>query len=141
MVNAENDHRIGARRCLVAAYEAAGVLDRARDQAIAILEFANAAPEVLEAMSTASSAQAALQHYKRWAALPQNLVFSHGSATAYNRARAAAVLGDAETAMSALEEAFEAREPGLIQMGVDPRLDLIRHDDGFRAMARAVGVG
>ncbi len=135
------ERRIGARRCLLAAYEAAGMLDRARDQATAILEFANAATEIPQAMSAASDAQTALQHYRRWAALPHNLVFSHGSATAYNRARAAAVLGDVETAMSALEEAFEAREPGLIQMGVDPRLDLIRDDDRFRAMARAVGVG
>ena len=71
----------------------------------------------------------------------ENLLASQGTSSAYSQARAFAMLGDVEAALHSLEEAFEARDPSLIQIGVDPRLDALRDDERFRAVARAVGVG
>ena len=134
------EYRIRANRCLFNASLAAGMYERARDYALAIIESAPVAAEARRSISEPSDPKVAVQRYLRWGAEPENMEFSQGSTSAYARARALAAVGDVDGASRALEQALEERDPSLIQIGVEPRLDPLRDDHRFQAVARAVGV-
>jgi hypothetical protein len=50
-------------------------------------------------------------------------------------------LGEKDAALSSLEEAVKQRDPMLMHVNVDPRLDEIREASRFRAVAAEVGAG
>ncbi len=134
------EHRLMLDRCLFHNYVAAGDLRAAVVQAQKVLE-AGGAPEALRReIQNDSSAEAALARYYVWAAEPANLPSSQGGTTAYRAALAAAGAKDVEAALTALEVALREREPRLIEIGVERRLDPLRGHPRFEAVARAVGV-
>ena len=66
-----------------------------------------------------------LRGYQRAPAMsPWNAAFSH------------ARLGDPETAFAYLEEAFRQRDPGLLQLRLDPDVDSLRSDPRFDGLLR-----
>ena len=54
--------------------------------------------------------------------------------SAYQRALAHAAIGDREGALALLAQAFEQREPSIINLGVEPRFDAIGPDPRYRAL-------
>jgi serine/threonine-protein kinase len=52
----------------------------------------------------------------------------------YQIATAYASLGDVETAIAYLEQAFEDHEPALVNLGIDPRLDPVRGEERFQRL-------
>ncbi|MCC7034036.1 MAG: tetratricopeptide repeat protein [Acidobacteria bacterium] len=58
----------------------------------------------------------------------QRLDAAGESSSAWERAWRLARLGDVDRAVAAIETALDRREPGVLQIGLDPDLDGIRHD-------------
>lgn len=58
----------------------------------------------------------------------------------YDLAQLRLALGDAESAMSLLERAFQQGDPVLIQLGIDPGFDGLREDPRFQELTDALGV-
>jgi eukaryotic-like serine/threonine-protein kinase len=48
--------------------------------------------------------------------------------------------GEHDRALTYLEEALDEREPGLLWLAVDPRVEPLRGDDRFRKIARTLGI-
>lgn len=60
---------------------------------------------------------------------------------AYGPALIHLALGDREAALTGLERAAEARCELLVYLGIDPRLDPLREEPRFKALAARVGLG
>lgn len=60
---------------------------------------------------------------------------------AYEAAVIRAALGDADAAFDRLHAAVEARSGWIAYLGVDPRLDPLRADPRFQALAARIGIG
>lgn len=65
----------------------------------------------------------------------------HQFISRYSLAPIHIALGEKDAALSSLEEAVEQRDPLLMHLNVDPRLDEIREASRFRAVAAGVGLG
>ncbi len=61
------------------------------------------------------------------------------SGLSYVIAHNLAMIGETEEAMTWLERAYEEREPGLISVKVDPRMDPLRSDPRFQDLLRRIG--
>ena len=58
---------------------------------------------------------------------------------ACNIAQLSAMIGETEKAMTWLERAYEEREPLLVNVKADPRLDPLRSDPRFQDLLRRIG--
>ncbi len=134
------ERRIQVHRCLLHNYEAAGDLHRARLHALAVLDSAKAPADVRRGVADATGPADGLRIYREWGLDSANFLYAESEWSAYARARAYAVAGKIGAALDALEEALGARDPSLIHMGVEPRLDAIRDHPRFQAVARALGL-
>ena len=53
-------------------------------------------------------------------------------------ARYCALVGDRECAFEALDRAYQEREPGILQLAVEPALDPLRDDSRFDDLLRRI---
>jgi hypothetical protein len=69
-----------------------------------------------------------------------NELLSEGSVSPYYIAVIYAGLGDRQRAFDSLERAYREQVSSLVYLNVDPRLESLRPDPRFRALAKRVGL-
>ena len=83
--------------------------------------------------------------YGRLGQRPEALVLARelelrGDQTWYTIALIHAGLGDRDSALTWLERAYEHHSPGMVYLGVDPRLDDLRTDPRFVSLLRRMNL-
>ena len=134
------EFRLMVTRCLLHNSAAEGDWPTALEKARMVMRAAGVASAAVNEITGADGPEQALRSYFRWAAEPEHLRWSQGGVGSYRAALAAAGAGQVETAIEALERAYAEGEPRLIEIGVEPRLDVLREDDRFRVLEERVGL-
>ena len=129
---------VPARRLLAAALLQAGRLDEATTE----LEIARARARSIRCRSRGS--RTASPHWatgrapaacsSSWSISPRQRYVS-----AYHRALAHTAIGDRDGALGLLTQAFEQRDPSIINLGVEPRFDALGSDPRYQALVEQLG--
>lgn len=126
------------RDCVVHALVQKGAYDEARREALATMEAHGAGVDELDSL-TAGPAAGALDAYWRWAGTRITELAEAGRDSHVHAAAAWARAGDPDRAFQALDAAYRARCPVLLQIDLDPALGSLRDDARFRDLLRRVG--
>lgn len=125
----EESFRIRVIRCLFRAHVALGNVEAARIHARDILREAGVSPDSISRVLADG-----LGGYWEWAANPDHVHWSQGSAGPYSVALVRADAGDVEGTLLALKDAFRQRVPALLQAAVEPRLRLLDGHPAFLSL-------
>ncbi len=128
-----------ARRLLAAALLQAGRADEATTELKAL------AQEHLDPVSLAWVAHgfATLGDVARAGGILEQLALlaRERYVSAYHRALAHTALGDRDGALGLLTQAFEQRDPSIINLGVEPRFDALGTDPRYKALVEQLALG
>jgi tetratricopeptide (TPR) repeat protein len=128
------------------AYRTLARIEEARGNIVDAIDFTNRAIRLSDSVQARAAAlslraQAGLRPQARQGLiqLKARLAAESRSLNPAHEAHVRLALGEREAALDLLSQAFESRDPAVLWIGVDPRLDPLRTDRRFQALLTRLG--